>query len=156
MRSYRKREMSNDLPIPQPRPLPYLGFLYSPRPSTKRTDSVFKTLPRAARWLDDSGPDLAWRCHRGVTFNDENLRAGSTAWRQSLSFPGSIARDVLVLRETDSEAAREAARAREAAMIRAITASATVRLLLSHCSRVARIAPSTEVCVSGLLSRSLV
>ncbi len=48
-----------------------------------------------------------------------------------------MAREVLVLRETDSEAARDAARALADAMIRATTASATERLLFIHCSKAA-------------------
>ena len=53
-------------------------------------------------------------------------------------------------------AARLASRARAAMMIRLTIVSATVRLLLSHCSSTGRTAPSTIACTSGLFSRSFV
>ena len=76
---------------------------------------------------------------------------------QSLSLPGRFSRfDVALLRETACWAARLAARARAARMIRATTASATLMLWFSQCSSAGRTSPSTTTISSGLLSRSLV
>ena len=76
--------------------------------------------------------------------------------KQSLSLPGSIVFLPPPLREIAAEAARDAARARAAAMMRAITASATLRLSFIHCSIAGRNDDSTIEVASGLFSRSLV
>ena len=118
---------------------------------------MFSTLPRNGNiaWKFRSRPCLALPpAESPSTMNNSDLPRPDE--RQSLSLPGNMARDVLVLRETDSDAARDAALARADAMMRATIDSATVRLLLSHCSRAARIALSTVVWTSGLFKRSFV
>ena len=76
---------------------------------------------------------------------------------QSLSLPGRLSRlEVALLRATLSCAARLAARARAARMMRATIASAVLRLWFSQCSRAGRTAPSSAGVSSGLFSRSFV
>ena len=76
---------------------------------------------------------------------------------QSLSFPGRFRRfEVALLRDTACWAARLAARARAARMMRATIDSATLMLWFSQCSRAGRTSPSTIDVSSGLFSRSLV
>ena len=107
--------------------------------------SALSTFPRSGRmaWVRRSRPCLAEPPALSPSTMNSSLSDGLVD-AQSASFPGRFSRcDTAVLRCTACEAAREASRARAARMIRATTASATVRLSFSHFSKAGRTTPST-------------